>query len=107
MAFVYLHVFPNGKVYVGMTNRTPEIRWENGNGYRTQPLMSKAINKYGWDNVRHEIIASGVSLDEANRIEKDVITANMSTDFRFYHFRIRYINQATKRPKKNPNFNPF
>ena len=83
MAFVYLHVFPNGKVYVGMTNRTPEIRWENGSGYRTQPLMSKAINKYGWDNVRHEIVASGVSLDEANRIEKELIAANMSTDFRF------------------------
>lgn len=83
MAFVYLHIFPNGKVYVGMTNRTPEIRWENGNGYRTQPLMSKAINKYGWNNVRHEIIASGVSLDEANRIERELIAANMSTDFRF------------------------
>ena len=83
MAFVYLHVFPNGKVYVGMTNRTPEIRWESGSGYRTQPLMSKAINKYGWDNVRHEIVAQGVSLDEANKIEKELIAANMSTDFRF------------------------
>lgn len=30
---VYMHRFPNGKVYIGMTSKKPEDRWKRG---RTQ-----------------------------------------------------------------------
>ena len=36
---VYMHRFPNGKVYIGMTSKKPEDRWKRGSGYRTQISM--------------------------------------------------------------------
>ena len=56
MCYCYLHIFPNEKIYVGTTQKTPERRWQNGYGYRTQQLMWNAICKYGWENVRHKVI---------------------------------------------------
>lgn len=31
---VYIHNFPNGKSYVGITGQLPEKRWKNGWGYK-------------------------------------------------------------------------
>lgn len=55
---VYKHTFPNGKMYIGITSKTPNNRWENGTGYtkQHQPVMYYAIQKYGWNNVKHEIL---------------------------------------------------
>ena len=37
---VYVHIFPNGKLYFGITSKKPNARWENGNGYSdNQPVM--------------------------------------------------------------------
>ena len=30
---VYKHIFPNNKVYIGVTCQKPEYRWRNGKGY--------------------------------------------------------------------------
>lgn len=27
---VYIHIFPNSKVYIGITKRQPKDRWQNG-----------------------------------------------------------------------------
>lgn len=55
--YCYLHIFPNDKIYVGTTQRIkPEIRWQNGSGYKKQPLVWRAIQKYGWENVKHKVI---------------------------------------------------
>lgn len=63
--YLYKHTFPNNKVYIGITSQNPTRRWRNGKGYLmknpttnayTQPLMAYAIEKYGWDNVSHEIL---------------------------------------------------
>ena len=56
MSYVYLHEFPDGKYYVGHTERDPEERWHGGHGYDEQPKMADAICKYGWDNVKHLVI---------------------------------------------------
>ena len=56
MSYVYLHEFPDGKYYVGHTERDPEERWRGGHGYDEQPKMADAICKYGWDNVKHLVI---------------------------------------------------
>lgn len=54
---IYVHLFPNDKVYVGQTRRQPIMRWGyNGEGYGNNTLVSKAIKKYGWVNVRHFIV---------------------------------------------------
>lgn len=54
--WVYIHVFPNGKRYVGCTKlNKPEWRWgPGGKKYSTQKVY-RAILKYGWDNITHEV----------------------------------------------------
>lgn len=49
---VYVHVFPNGKLYIGATRQEPKKRWRGGGGYRNQKAMHEAILKYGWDNIK-------------------------------------------------------
>lgn len=79
--YVYVHTFPNLKRYVGITRQSPEERWDNGNGYLkkgkdgnyTQPTMANAIIKYGWANVQHDILFDGLSKEEAERKEQELI----------------------------------
>lgn len=71
---VYMHVFPNDKVYIGITSQNnPEDRWVGGFGYKVQPRMWRAIQKYGWENVEHYIIARHVNIETAVNMEKDLI----------------------------------
>lgn len=71
---VYVHYFPNGKVYVGITNQRTYARWRSdGSGYKTQPLIWNAIQKHGWENIRHEIVAENVSQEIAEIIEVGLI----------------------------------
>ena len=65
---VYVHTFPNGKRYVGITCQDIQRRWRGGKGYEGQPVFD-AILKYGWDNIRHEIIATDLTKEEAEDIE--------------------------------------
>ena len=71
---VYEHVFPNGKRYIGITSNA-EKRWKNGEGYRTQGKIAKAIKHYGWDNVKHNVILDDLDKDQAIIIEKYLISA--------------------------------
>ena len=48
---VYMHVFPNGKKYVGITSQDVSRRWRDGEGYEGQVVYG-AILKYGWNNVK-------------------------------------------------------
>ena len=73
MFCVYKHTFPNGKVYIGITSQKPEYRWDNGNGYKTQKHFYNAIKKFGWDNIKHEILYSGLTKEEACNKEVELI----------------------------------
>lgn len=78
---VYVHTSPSGKKYVGQTGKTPEDRWRYGCGYLyknedgeyKQPAFARAILKYGWENIEHEIIASNLTKEEADNFEKLLI----------------------------------
>lgn len=81
---VYIHYFPNGKIYVGITGDKPHRRWKSdGSGYHTQPVIYNAIKKYGWDNIKHEIIASNLTQDEACNFERILIEALDSTNHNY------------------------
>lgn len=69
---VYEHVFPSGKKYIGITCDVKK-RWKNGRGYESQTKISNAINKYGWDNIKHNIIVDGLSKEQAERLEEYLI----------------------------------
>lgn len=71
---VYEHVFPNGKRYIGITSNA-EKRWRNGEGYRTQGKIAKAIKHYGWDNVKHNVILDDLDKEQAIILEKYLISA--------------------------------
>lgn len=70
---VYKHVSPNGKIYIGQTCQKPEKRWQNGHGYKAHHHFYNAIQKYGWDNFEHVIIADGLTKKEADYLEKYLI----------------------------------
>ena len=70
---VYKHTAPNGKVYIGQTCKKPTERWANGFGYRHQ-MFYKAIQKYGWDRIAHEILFEGLSKEEADKKEIELIS---------------------------------
>lgn len=73
MYSVYIHTFPNGKRYIGVTSWKPELRWgSNGCNYKN-PYMVNAIKKYGWDSVKHEIVAENLTVDEASELERKLI----------------------------------
>lgn len=67
---VYKHTFPNGKIYIGITLQKPEDRWINGKGYHHNSYMINAINKYGWENIKHEILFDNLTKEQA--IEKEI-----------------------------------
>lgn len=72
---MYKHTSPSGKVYIGITKMTPKKRWNNGKGYinSRQILFERAILKYGWDNIKHEILLSNISKEEAKYAERYLI----------------------------------
>lgn len=68
---VYVHVNKiNGKRYVGITSRPPEVRWRDGTGYISNPRFYSAIKKYGWDGFEHIILKSGLSEEDAKGAER-------------------------------------
>ena len=77
---VYKHTFPNGKVYIGITKEAPHERWKNGRGYSSQVRMIRAITKYGWDNIKHEVLVSSITKEEAERAEIELIALYDSTN---------------------------
>ena len=80
---VYKHTSPSGKVYVGITKQTPNGRWKNGIGYKSSPHFLSAIQKYGWENMKHEIIFSGLTKEDACEKEQELIALLKATDRRY------------------------
>ena len=77
---VYAHIFPNGKRYIGITMKKPRERWDSGHGYSGQKFMFNAIKKYGWDNIKHEILFSGLTQEEAEQKERELIAQYQTTN---------------------------
>ena len=73
MYTVYKHTTPNGKVYIGITKQKPQTRWRHGEGYIHSTYFYNAIKKYGWENIKHEIIYANLTHDEAEAYEKALI----------------------------------
>lgn len=101
--YVYRHTTPNGKVYIGLTCQNPCDRWKNGTGYINNPHFFNVIMKYGWDNIRHEILYAGLTKTEAEAKEIELIKLHKSNQFEygynrdnggFYNGRV---SEATKR----------
>ena len=69
---VYKHTLKEtGQVYIGQTNNIKN-RWKPS-AYKQCVKFYNAIQKYGWDNFEHEILANNLTLEEANELETKFI----------------------------------
>ena len=92
---VYKHTVPNGKVYIGITGQEVKFRWKsNGAGYIPQTYFYKAIKKYGWASIAHEIIAEGLTKEDAEKMEMRLIKEFRSNEPEF-GYNIREGGSAT------------
>lgn len=80
MYTVYKHISPSGKVYIGITSQSVNRRWDNGNGYKSNEYFYRAIIKYGWDSFKHEILFTGLTKEQAEAKEIELIKFYNSTD---------------------------
>lgn len=71
---VYKHTTPSGKIYIGITSQETDKRWQNGYGYAGNGYFMREIKKYGWDNIKHEILFAGLSKSEAEKKEIELIS---------------------------------
>lgn len=77
---VYMHTNPNDKRYIGITCQDVMRRWNNGHGYRHNPYFLKAIKKYGWESIKHEVLFTGLTKEQACEKEIELITLYNTTD---------------------------
>ena len=77
---VYMHTFPNGKKYIGITSLSTTRRWGRGTGYMHQTKVYRAIKKYGWENIKHEILFENLSQEEAQKKEIELIAKHRTTE---------------------------
>ena len=80
---VYKHVSPSNKVYIGITCKRPEERWNHGRGYWKNVHFTNAINLYGWDNFTHEIVCEELTKEEACDKERELIAFYRSNECAF------------------------
>lgn len=77
---VYVHISPSGKRYYGLTSRDVKKRWLNGKGYIRNEHFYRAIEKYGWDAFAHDIVATGLTKEEACALEERLIAEHHTQD---------------------------
>lgn len=71
----------NNKVYIGITKVGLEQRArKDGNHYAGSPYFYSAIQKYGWDNFKHEILLDNLTEKEVKEQEKYFIDKYKSND---------------------------
>lgn len=64
----------NDMSYIGITTLQPKMRWgKNGRCYNKSSYFWNAIQKYGWDNFSHDILFEGLTKDEAEQKEIELI----------------------------------
>lgn len=83
--FVYMHTNKiNGKRYIGITGqKTTARRWHNGKGYSQQRRFYNSIISHGWDAFDHEILYEGLTKEEAEAKEAELIKKYGSNDIRY------------------------
>ena len=78
---VYKYVFPNNRIYIGIISRTLEERWKSG--YRHCPYVLNAIKKYGKKNISRIILFEGLTKEEAEQKEIELIAQYKSNQKKY------------------------
>lgn len=67
-------------MHIGITECVVEKRWESGSRYKSNERFYSAIKKYGWDNIEHEIVVTGLNKWQACKVEQSLIKYFDSTN---------------------------
>lgn len=81
--FVYIHISPDERKYIGITQQSLNLRWRNGKGYQRNQYFWRAINKFGWENFKHEILFQGLNEQEAKNKEIELIKKYQSNNKKY------------------------
>ena len=85
---LYVHLVSNGKVYIGITSMDVKLRWgNNGYNYRHNRYFYRAIQKYGWENIKHIVLLENLSKELACECEKYLI-AKFQTNISEYGYNL-------------------
>jgi len=79
---VYCFTFPNGKKYIGKTQKGLEVRMRS-HRYRAkhgQTYLYQAIRKYGWDKIKVDILSTPDTIDIMNQVERKQIMEQETTN---------------------------
>lgn len=87
---LYIHTVPKeisvydyDKYYIGITHNSLKKRWgKHGQGYKGQTFY-RAIEKYGWDNIKHDVLYENLTQEEAENLEIYLIEKYKSYDSRY------------------------
>ena len=87
---VYMHQNKfDRKRYFGLTCQKPRDRWGNGSTYKNNKHFYNAIQRDGWPNFMHEIIATELIRSEAKQLEQKLIAEFNTTDPAFGYNKTR------------------
>ena len=77
---VYKLTDPEGKIYIGCTGQAVEKRWNNGHGYPKKLPIRRAIDTYGWESFKKEILCEKLTKAGAEKLERWFIAFYDSSD---------------------------
>lgn len=81
---IYVHIFPNGKLYIGQTRQSLKNRFgKNGYNYKGCKRMSDAICEFGWDNIIHLLLFDNLTSEIADIIEIELIKKYKTYDINY------------------------
>lgn len=76
--YIYVHICPDGKSYVGKTQNIKKRFGKNGYGYRKCTKFYDAILKFGWGNIEHIVLYETDDDCLARKLEKEEINKRNS-----------------------------
>lgn len=71
---VIMHLTPELKVFIGM--HSDDLCWKRPSTYRSCNEFTHAIDKYGWDEIKHRVIEDGLTKQRAKQVRETLIKAS-------------------------------
>lgn len=90
---IYKHTSPSGKSYIGQTRNIEQRNASHKIPSSKCTAFRNAIQKYGWDNFTHEVLADDLTLEQANVYEEQLIAEHNTLAPHGYNLRSGGQNQ--------------
>lgn len=105
-AFVYCHILPNNKYYIGIA-KDLKSRWKDGTGYKRNKKFYDAINEYGWDKIKHLILYKCQDYSDAKCLEMHLICLFGACEYGYNQRSSlgQYLTNSRGRQEMERNFN--